>query len=239
MMVAAMERVQARTEKSRRKKKKGAKVMVSLLPTTPNNHLSFKGGGGAAAAQHGSRRTSAVAARRSKPAVTLCQWGHVEGSEVCRHSYRHYRLPSGRLAHFYSAVSVHQLAAPIGDTPPPPLTLCSLGDAVLVPMLRHPLRPPTDLGILFTFDPPPKGSLAPPKPTHHTLPVPPHGACAGCACHLFGRLPDAPPMFAVSEVVDPVKEEEAARKQRPPYVGRLEREGGREKGRERAGEKRE
>ena len=56
--------------------------------------------------------------------MQLCSFEHVPGATVCKHLYRHYRLPDGRLVHMYLTDRLHEQVQGLADPdPPPPLAL--------------------------------------------------------------------------------------------------------------------
>eukprot|EP00947_MAST-08B_sp_MAST-8B-sp1_P003850 g3850.t1 len=184
------------------------KLTVTLQPRTGRNCMQFE----TRAFKKASKGVYCKGGQ--KRAVILTKFDHVPGCKVCEHTFQHYRLPDGRLAHFFNDVSVHELdAAP--EPPPQPVT--SLADiaGLEFPKLPGPLAPPASWAEMFAFATPKAEQLVPPWPKKHTLPVDAHG-CPGALCPLFGILPDDLISFSVGERTEAALRSGGA-KSRPPY----------------------
>ena len=145
-------------------------TVVLHPPAPPRSHIKF--GAGAV-------RVASGALNQPR----LASWLHVDGCHFCEDNIPHYRLPDGRLAHFYEHNRVNAQEEPLEAAPPAPVTL---GDIYQTKLPDDP--PPCEAvaaGLHFSYAQPAVHGAA---PTTHKLPVAKH-ECPGASCRHMGVIP--------------------------------------------------
>lgn len=136
-------------------------------------------------------REQPLIAIHEKP-VTLAQFLHAPGCQVCKDLYQHYQLPDGTIAHFYHKKRIFELNAGQEHPPDPPYRLGDMMGSSL-PAFPFPPLPPLTL--------PPDASpdaIESPNSWKHVLNVIPH-ECNGLECQFFGMIPDQRLLLHVKE----------------------------------------